>query len=129
MTKYRYSAEFEMRASPKMLFPYLNSPGGLSEWFADDVNIDDRKNFHFIWDGVHHTARLSAQRTNKYVKFDFLSDNGDDDTPYIEFKVDQNEMTQSTFLKVVDYSDMNDAQDLEELWENLVVKLREIVGG
>jgi uncharacterized protein YndB with AHSA1/START domain len=129
MTKYRYSAEFEMKASPKMLFPYLNSPGGLSEWFADDVNIDDRKNFHFIWDGVNHTARLSAQRTNKYVKFDFLTDNGDEDASYIEFKVDQNELTQSTFLKVVDYSDMNDAQDLEELWENLVVKLREIVGG
>ena len=129
MTKYRYIAEFEMRASPKMLFPYLNSPSGLSEWFADNVNIDDKKNFHFIWDGIQHTARLSSQRTNKYVKFDFFPVAGDEDTPYIEFNIDQNELTQSTFLKVVDYSEMNDAQDLEELWDNLVVKLREIVGG
>ena len=129
MNKFKYTAEFEMRASPKMLFPYLNSASGLAEWFADDVNIDDRKFFHFIWDGVNHSAKLSSQRSNKYVKFDFVPADGEEDNAFIEFKVDQSEMTQSTFLKVVDYSEMDDERDLVELWQNLVEKLREIVGG
>ncbi|MES2734659.1 MAG: START-like domain-containing protein [Bacteroidota bacterium] len=129
MSKHRYSAEFEMKASPKMLFPYLNSASGLSEWFADNVNIDEKKVFHFIWDGVNHSAKLTAQRTNKYVKFDFIEDGEEENNPFIEFKLDQNELTQSTYLKVVDYSEVEDEQDLLELWANLVEKLRELVGG
>jgi uncharacterized protein YndB with AHSA1/START domain len=129
MSKHKFTAEFEIKASPKMLFPYLNSATGLTEWFADEVNIDHRKVFHFIWDGVNHSAKLTTQRINKYVKFDFISEEGGEDHPFIEFKLDQNELTQSTFLKVVDYSEMADEEDLKELWENLVYQLREIVGG
>lgn len=128
MGKHKFAAEFEIRASPKMLFPYLNSATGLGEWFADQVRIDDYKVFHFVWDGGQHAARLTSQRTNRYVKFDFISAD-DEDNAYIEFKLDQNELTQSTFLRVADYSEMADEEDLKELWENLVEKLREIVGG
>ena len=129
MGKFKYTAEFEVKASPKMLFPYLNSASGLAEWFADDVNIDNKKVFHFVWDGVNHSARLTSQRVNKYVKFDFVSPEEGEDHPFIEFKIDQNELTQSTFLRVVDYSETESEDDLGELWSNLVEKLREIVGG
>lgn len=132
MEKQKFTAEYELRASPKMLFSYLTTPAGLAQWFADNVSIDDDKVFNFVWDNSPHYARISTQRLNKYVKFEFLHENkqGDVQDPnYIEFKLDLNEMTQSSFVKVTDYSDLEDEQELEELWENLITSLREAVGG
>jgi hypothetical protein len=40
-----------------------------------------------------------------------------------------NELTQSSFLKITDYSDTGNEDDLQELWTHLVSNLREIVGG
>ena len=123
--------EYEINASKKMLFPYLNSASGLSQWFADDVTIDEDKVFHFIWDGESHKAKLSGQRMNIYVRFEFIKDEDfEPDTPYsIEFRLEQNEITDTVFLKVSDASDIEDEEELEELWESLIQSLKETVGG
>jgi uncharacterized protein YndB with AHSA1/START domain len=131
MNKFKYTAEFELRASPKMLFPYLSSPAGLAQWFADDVTIDDQKVFNFVWDNTPHFAKITALRTNKYVKFEFITtrDRILPDSAFLEFRLDQNEMTQSSFLKITDFSDLENEEDLRELWSQLVGSLREAVGG
>jgi uncharacterized protein YndB with AHSA1/START domain len=130
--KHKYVAEYEIRASAKMIYPYLNTASGLSQWFAEDVNIkNDEKVYHFIWEGENHFAKLTAQRTNAHVKFEFLPENAVDekDPSYIEFKIDTNELTQSVYLKIIDYSDMEDEEELKDLWDNLIDALKEIVGG
>jgi hypothetical protein len=38
-------------------------------------------------------------------------------------------MTQSSFLKITDYSEVENEDDLRELWSQLVGSLREAVGG
>ncbi len=131
MGKYKYTTEFEIRANNKMLFPYLVNPAGLAQWFADQVTINENKAFNFVWDNRPHYARLTAQRLNRYVKFEFIpEDNSTLHEPsYIEFRLDMNELTQSSFLKITDFSDTEDEQDLKELWAYLVSNLREIVGG
>jgi uncharacterized protein YndB with AHSA1/START domain len=131
MGKYKYTAEFEVRANNRMLFNYLVTPAGLAQWFADQVTVDQSKNFNFVWDNRPHIARITAQRLNRYVKFEFIPEDNLPvaDPSYIEFKVDMNELTQSSFLKVTDYSDIEDEQDLREMWTHLVSNLREIVGG
>ncbi len=114
-----------------MLFPYLTSPAGLAQWFADDVKIDDRKVFNFVWDDTPHYAKITALRANKYVKFEFLpaTEPVQPEAAYLEFRLDQNEMTQSSFLKIIDYSNTENEDDLRELWSQLVGSLREAVGG
>ncbi|WP_422362319.1 START-like domain-containing protein [Reichenbachiella sp.] len=127
MSKFKYVGEYEVKASKKMLYPYLSTASGLAQWFADDVNIDEDKVFTVIWDGEENKAKMVSHRTNSQVKFEFISD--DDDPNYVEFKIDMNELTQSVFIRVTDYSEMDDEQELEELWESLMTDLREIVGG
>jgi hypothetical protein len=131
MGKHQYSAEFEIRASGKILFPYLTTPAGLSQWFADEVNLDPDKNFNFIWDNTAHYARLTQQKPFKFVRFEFLSSHKQisDDPAFIEFRLEANEMTQSSFLKITDYSETENDDDLYFLWQNLVTNLREKVGG
>lgn len=132
MTKTKFATEYELNASNRMLFPYLSTANGLADWFADDVRLDDDKvTFNFIWNGGIQKARRTVQKTNQQVRFEFLTEKKEEkkDNAYIEFKLDTNDITQTSFLKIVDYTDIDDPKDLKEMWNNLVAKLKEIVGG
>ena len=127
--KFKFIAEYELRASPKMLFPYISTASGLSQWFASKVNTMPEQRFDFQWDNESHIARQVSMRQNKGVRFEFLdtAENGNDNN-YVDFRVDQSELTQSTFLRVTDYSSTNDEEELQDLWDGLMYKLKEIVG-
>lgn len=130
-TKKAFTADYEIHASIKMLYPYIQSASGLSEWFADDVTINPEKIFTFTWDNEQHKAILSGHRINHFARFEFLPETKEDenDPSYFELKLELNELTQTTFLKVTDYSDFADLDELQELWDGLVDNLRKVVGG
>ena len=128
MEKFKYVAEYEIKAAVKMLYPYISSASGLQEWFADEVNITPDKSFHFIWDGELHKAKVVSKRTNVSIKFQFIDEEEQDNPSYVEFKIDFNEMTQTSFLQVTDYSAMDDLEELHELWDQLISELKEILG-
>lgn len=131
MVKNKFVADYQINTSRKILFPYLSTASGLAEWFADDVSINEDKTYIFHFDGEDHYARIVALRTNMHVKFDFFDPNNADesDHSYIEFKLEENELTQTLFLKVIDYSDSYDGDELESIWESLIHNLKEIIGG
>src|SRR5689334_16189950 len=125
-----FTGDYEIHASIKMLYPYIQTAGGLAEWFADDVNINNSdKTYTFFWDNEEHKARQVAHRTNHFARFEFLPENDDDvkDPSYFELRLEFNEMTQSVYLKVFDYSDFDDLKELEGLWDSLVEALRKTV--
>ncbi len=128
MEKIEYEGEYEINASKKMLFPYLSTASGLSQWFADDVNINEDKVFVFVWDGEETKAKLVSQRSNSHVKFEFFSKENNEEPNTLELRLEQNEITQSVFIHVKDYSDMVE-DEARELWDNLIHDLKEIIGG
>ncbi|MBF9253683.1 ATPase [Pontibacter sp. 172403-2] len=131
VTKVKFVREFPINASAKLLYPYLSTASGLSQWFCDNVVINEDKIFNFIWDGRSHYAEMTGHRTNRSVRFIFLDEDKKQtvDAPFIDFSIESSELTEEQFLKVMDYSDEDDLEELEELWEHLMQKLREIVGG
>ncbi len=129
MTKVEFVGEYEMRASKKMLYPFISSASGLSQWFADDVNVNNEdKTYTFIWDGDENRAKLVSVRANHHVKFEFIEDEETDDPNFVEFILDVNELTNTVFIRVTDYSDM-EVEEAQELWDSLIHNLKEIVGG
>lgn len=129
MTKVEFVGEYEMRASKKMLYPFISSASGLSQWFADDVNVNNEdKTYTFIWDGDENRAKLVSIRANHHVKFEFIEDEETDDPNFVEFILDVNELTNTVFIRVTDYSDM-EVEEAQELWDSLIHNLKEIVGG
>lgn len=133
MVKNKFVADFQINTSRKIIFPYLSTASGLSQWFADDVTINEDKIYNFTYDGEDHFAKAVIMRSNHNVKFEFFNPSSPEeeepDHSYIEFKLDENELTQTFFLKVIDYSDTYDDDEQESIWESLINSLKEIIGG
>lgn len=132
MAKNKFEYEFEINASKKMLYPYLSTASGLARWYADDASIDEDKIFHFTWEDKDHKAMKVNHRNNSYVRFEFISNEAisDEEEPdYVEFKIETNDMTETTFIKVVEYTEFDDYDEQTEVWENLLTTLKETVGG
>ena len=127
MEKSKFLGEYSINASRKMLFPYISTASGLSQWFADDVNINEDKVYSMLWDGELNRARIVSIKANQHIKFEFEVP-GDDDPNYIEIKLEMNELTQEVYISITDYSDI-DNNETSDLWEGLIHDLKEIVGG
>lgn len=130
----QYTAEFEFKASRKMLFPYLNTASGLSQWFADDVVVNEDKIYTFSWSEEQAQARLAAQRLNKFVKFEFINDSERDtekngSSLMVEIRLEENDLTGTVFLSVHDSVTADDEEEFQAIWEQMADSLREIVGG
>jgi uncharacterized protein YndB with AHSA1/START domain len=129
MEKFKFITEFELRSSPKVLFPYISTPSGLEQWFAEKVTVLPNQRFDFQWDGDSHIAKQTGLRINKAVKFEFENTSEDDlDNNHLEIKLEVSELTQTTFLRVIDYSSNKDEAELISLWNGFMDNLKEIVG-
>ena len=62
--------EFAMKCSPSILFNYLVSPSDLAEWFAEDVRIQGRTHYTFVYeDGTEQRAELIKQIPNRIARY------------------------------------------------------------
>ena len=130
MAKQKFVGEYPVNASRKMLFPYLSSATGLCQWFADDVNINNiDKTLIFIIDGEERVAVIDSIKNNRFVKFRFLNnDEKPQDNDTLEFRLEINELTQSVFIRVEEYTETDDLEESYQIWENLLAQLKEIIG-
>jgi len=131
MVKNKFVSDYQINASKKIVFHYISSASGLEEWFADEVKIDEDKNYIFNFDNEDHHAKLASLRINTHVKFEFFDPKNpiEADHSFIEFKLEENDLTQTLFLKVIDYSDSYDEDESISIWEGLIARLKEIIGG
>lgn len=130
MSKQNFVGEYPINASRKMLFPYLSTATGLCQWFADDVNINNiDKTMIFILDGEERIAVIDSIKNNRYVKFRFPNeDEKPKENDTLEFRLEINELTQSVFVRVEEFTDTDDLDESYQIWENLLSQLKEIIG-
>jgi uncharacterized protein YndB with AHSA1/START domain len=132
MSKFKFTKEYDFRASVKMLYPYLATVNGLAEWFVDKVWIDKDNVFHFEWQGEPLKAIMKTHKINSFVKYEFFPKKDDisvGSPNYLEIKLETDELTGLTYMKITDYSEMDDLVELNEMWDNFVRTLKEKVGG
>ena len=65
--------EYLINTSPGILFNRLTTPSGLSEWFADDVNVKGNI-FTFRWSNSEQFAEQSLRKENKMVRYTWVED-------------------------------------------------------
>ncbi len=125
--KIPFSIEFDFHASPQLLFQYLSTPSGLSEWFADNVNSRG-EDFTFIWDDSEEYAKLLTKKANEKVRFRWMNDEEDQDDYHFEFKIQVDEITKDVSLIISDFADEDELDEAKMLWENLVGSLKQVLG-
>ena len=127
MDKIKFELEIPLRASQKMLFPFLSTPSGLSEWFCDDVNSRTEL-FTFFWDGSEEQARLLKKQMDKMVRFRWLSDEEEGLDSYFEFRIEVDALTNDTSIIVTDFADADEVEEAKQLWESQIHELQHIIG-
>jgi hypothetical protein len=123
--KGKFELEYVVRTSAGILYELLTTPSGLSEWFADDVNIRDGI-FTFFWDGSEQKARLLGFKEDKYVRLQWMDKQ---EGSYFEFRIERDELTGDISLMIVDFADeASDLQTSKLLWDSQVNKLLNVLG-
>jgi uncharacterized protein YndB with AHSA1/START domain len=125
--KVKYELEFPIHSSPQLLYQYISTPSGLSEWFADDVNSRGEY-FIFIWDDAQEKARLASKKADEKIKFRWVDENNKDTDYFFEFKILEDEITKDVSLVVTDYAAECDMDEAALLWGNQIAELKHIIG-
>jgi uncharacterized protein YndB with AHSA1/START domain len=126
-TKVRYEIEFPLNSSPQLLYQYISTPSGLSEWFADNVNSRGEF-FTFIWDDTLEKARLASKKTNERIKFKWLDEQDKDTDYFFELRIMEDEITKDVSLVVVDFAFEDELSESKLLWENQISDLKHVIG-
>ena len=124
-TKVKYELEFPIQASPQLLYNYISTPSGLSEWFADNVNSRGEL-FTFIWDDSEEQAKLLTKKNSERIKFRWVE--SEDDDCFFELRIQVDNITKDVSIIVTDFSDDDEIEESKMLWENQIASLKQILG-
>ncbi len=122
--KVKFELEFVIQSSPQLLYQYLSTPSGLSEWFADNVNSRG-ESFNFIWDDSEEQAKLLKKKSDEFVKFSWAEN---DDDSFFEMKIIVDEITKDVSLFITDFAEEDEMDEAKMLWENQVSDLKQVLG-
>lgn len=126
MKKEKYILEFPLNnASGSVLWRMISTSSGLSEWFADEVLVDDDV-YVFVWDGFKEVAYLQKSKDKRYVQFQWEDNVGSD--IYFRLEIVRQKLSQKVALVITDFSFPADKKDDVLLWEKHVEDLCRIAG-
>lgn len=123
--KIKYEMEFPIQVSPSLLYTYISTPSGLSEWYADNVNSRGEY-FTFIWEGSEEKAKLLSKKSPERIKFRWIADEHTDF--YFELRIQVDEITKDVSLMITDFAEEDEIEEGKMLWENMISELKQILG-
>lgn len=121
----RIELEFPMHVSPQLLYEYISTASGLSEWFADDVIIQGDC-FEFHWEEAIEKAQILRRKYDEAIRMRWLI--MPEDT-YFEMQIRLDEITQDISLFITDFTIEDESfEELELFWNNAVANLKHAIG-
>ena len=127
MGKEKIHMEYMLKAgSGNIVWSIIGTPSGLETWFADKVTVQD-KIFTFHWGKTEQReAEMTHMRTNNFIRFHWLDD--EDKKSYFELRLSQNELTEDLMLEVIDWAESDEVEDLQDLWDSQIEKMKRVSG-
>lgn len=121
----KFELEFVVHASAEMLYEFISTPSGLSEWFCDDLNIRNGI-YTFIWDDQLQQARLLKTVDQQLVRFQWVDKT---DGSYFEFRIQRDDLTNDISLIITDFAEtVAERESSKLLWHSQVEKLMHVLG-
>jgi hypothetical protein len=125
--KIKFEQEYIFKTSPKVLTTLLMTPSGLSEWFADDVDVKDDI-YTFYWNGSEESARLLGKKNNEFIKFRWLEDEEDGIDSFVEMRYKIDPMTKEVIFNLTSFATEDEMEEVQLYWESAIGDLRRMIG-
>jgi uncharacterized protein YndB with AHSA1/START domain len=125
--KKEFVIEYDFQSSPQLLFQYLSTASGLSEWFSDDVNYRGEK-YTFFWGDSEEYARVLSKKINERIRFQWITGEDDEEDYFFEFKIQMDDITKDVSLIITDYTDEDELEEAKLLWDSLISDLKQVLG-
>jgi len=124
MAKKKIRLEFTIKASPALIFNYISTPSGLSQWFCNDVDVYNEI-YKFKWDGDEVRAKLLKRTPNKLIRFHWIDSENEE---FLEFEITQDELTEDVALVITDFVNEKEEKEASALWESQIHDLKGCLG-
>ena len=109
MNKEKFIVEYDLKSvSPTLLWSYIGTKNGLADWFADDVQ-NEEKLFTFFWNKSSQQAHQIAEK-------------------FFELRISSSELTGATMLVITDFAYPDEMADSRDLWDHQIETLRRKLG-
>ncbi len=129
MDKKKVIFERELHSrSAKIIWPLISKPEGLAKWIADDVDRTDDL-LEFTW-GVpwrHHekrTAKIIEESPMSHFRWAWE----DDSSYYVELRMERSDITNDYILTITDFTESDDEEWLNAVWDNNFERLHHATG-
>ncbi len=120
---HKFTLEFPMKVSPRLLFTLISTAEGMARWFAERVNVQGDL-YHFEWEGSEQSARLLESKEPEYVRFEWTDDFHEGFI--LEMRISHQPVSGEAALIVSDYSEASDMDFTQMWWTTQIAKLQRL---
>ena len=128
MSKDKFHIEFLMgNATQTSLWRMISQIDGLSEWFADEVLMDETETrYTFLWGKSSNVAQIVCSKPQTLIRYHWLDE--EDEEIYFEFILRKLDLSGEMTLEVTDFTEPDEKVDAIALWETQVELLKRRLG-
>ncbi len=128
MSREKFHIEFLMgNATQSSLWRMISQIDGLSEWFADEVAMDETESLYtFTWGKSSNQALIVNSKPQSSIRYRWTED--EDEAIYFEFRLRKLDLSGDMTLEVTDFSEPDDKGDSIALWEAQVDEMKRRLG-
>lgn len=131
MNMEKLTIEYELATrTPSIIWGMISTDAGLQKWMADEVH-EKGGVMTFTWGDTWRqhdtrTAKIVAREKNSRIrlKWDYI-DNAD---AYLEMRIEKSEITGGLHLVITDYAELDDKENLRNLWNDNLARLHNASG-
>lgn len=114
-------------ATQGSLWRMISQIDGLSDWFADEVSMDETETIYkFMWGKTYNEARIIYKKPQSHIRYKWLDD--DEEDIYFEFILRKLDLSGDMTLEVTDFAEPDEKGDAMALWESQVDELKRKLG-
>jgi uncharacterized protein YndB with AHSA1/START domain len=127
MLQEKFHIEFLMgNASQSSLWRMISQIDGLSEWFADEVAMNDKESVYtFTWGKSESKAEIVHSKPQVSIRYRWIDD---DESVYFEFRLRKLDLSGDMTLEVTDFAEPDDKGDAITLWESQIEEMKRRLG-
>lgn len=128
MSKEKFHIEFLMgNAAQSSLWRMVSQIDGLSEWFADEVLMNETETIYkFIWGKTDNEAQIIGKKPQSSIRYRWLDE--EEEEIYFEFLLRKLDLSGDTTLEITDFAEPDEKGDAIALWESQIDEMKRRLG-